>query len=254
MRRRLGEPDVARDDGPVDLVAEVLLELRGDVQRQRVARVVHRAQQPLDLERGIEVRAHLLHRLHEVRQAFERVVLALHRDQHAVRGAQAVQREQRQRRRAIEQDEVVVAGHLADRRLHLRQRLGERVLEARFALGQLDELDLGAGELAVRGHEVEAAGRRHDAHVRDLPLAEQHLVDGRVEGALVDARAGRRVALRVEVHEEHAAVHRDETGREVDRGRRLADAALLVRNRDDSRGGHEASPRLAADAASRTPS
>ena len=62
------------------------------------------------------MRAHLLHRLHEIGQSFERVVLALHRDQHRVGRAQAVQRQQRQRRRAVEQDEVVVGRDFADRR------------------------------------------------------------------------------------------------------------------------------------------
>ena len=147
-------------DRPIELVAEMLLELGGDVERERVARVVHRAQQALDLEPRVQVRAHFLHRLHEVGQSFERVVLALHRDQHRVRRAEAVEREQRQRRRAIEQDEVVVGRDRRDRRSHLLQRLGERVLQPRLALGQVDELDFGAGELAVRRHEVEAAGRR----------------------------------------------------------------------------------------------
>ena len=63
---------------------------------------------PLDLEPRIEVRAHFLHRLHEIGQPLERVVLALHRNQHRVGRAQAVQREQRQRRRTIEQDEIVI--------------------------------------------------------------------------------------------------------------------------------------------------
>ena len=113
------------------------------------------------------MRAHLLDRLHEIGESFERVVLALHRDQHRVRGAEAVQRQERQRRRAVEQDEIVVGCDLRDRRAHLPQRFGERVLESHLALGQLDQLDLGAGELAIRGHEIEAAGRRGDAHVGD---------------------------------------------------------------------------------------
>ena len=52
---------------------------------------------------------HLLDRVDEVRQPFEREVLALHRDHHAVRGAQAVERQQRQCRRAVDQHEIVVA-------------------------------------------------------------------------------------------------------------------------------------------------
>ena len=58
--------------------------------------------------------------------------------------------------------------------------------------------------------------------------------------ALVDARAGGRVALRIEIDEQHAPLHRGEARREIDRRRRLADAALLVRDRDDAR--HRAAP------------
>ena len=152
----------------IDLVAEVLLQLGGDLLRERVARVVHRAQQPFDLERGIQMRAHFLHRLHEVGKAFERVVLALHRDHHGVRRAEAVDREQVQRRRAVEQDEVVF-GRRFPRALSFKPRL---------ALVEIDELDFGAGELAIRRHEIEVAGRRAHAHARrSSSLAEQHLVD-----------------------------------------------------------------------------
>ena len=181
------------------------------------------------------MRAHLLQRLDQVGQAFERVVLALHRDQHRVRRAQAVEREQRQRRRTVEQDEVVVRCHFADRGLHLRQRFGQRVLQPRFAFGQVDQLDLRAGQFAIRGHEVEAAGRRRHAHVRDAALAQQHLVHGGVEAALVEPGTRRGIALRIEVDQQHAPLHRDQARGEVDRGGRLADAALLVGHCDDAR-------------------
>jgi hypothetical protein len=235
VRGRLGEPHVARDHRAEQLVAEVLLELGRDVLRERVARVVHRAQQALDLEPRIEVRAHLLEGLQQVRQAFERVILALHRDEHRIGGAQSVQRQEAERRRAVEQDEVVVGSDFRDRRLHLPERVGERVLEPRLPLRQVDELDLGAGQVAIRRHEVEPGRGRRDAHVGDLLLAEQHLVDRVLQRALVDAGAGGRVALRIEVHDEHAALHRDEAGGEVHRRRRLADPALLVGDREDAR-------------------
>jgi len=105
VRRGLGEPDVARHDCAVKRGAEVLFELRRHVLPEGVSRVVHGAQQPFDLEPRIEVRADLADRLHEIRQPFERVILALHRDQHRIGGAEPVQRQQGQRRRAVEQNE-----------------------------------------------------------------------------------------------------------------------------------------------------
>src|SRR5581483_5671274 len=118
---------------------------------------------------------------------------------------------------------------------HLPQCLGERLAKPRLALRQVDQLDLGARKLAVRRHEVVAAAFRAQPHVADLRLAEQHLIDGSLARALVDAGARRGVALRVEVDHQDAALHRDEPGGEVDGGRRLADATLLVRDRDDPR-------------------
>ena len=47
---------------------------------------------------------------------------------------------------------------------------------------------------------------------------------------------GGRIRLRVEVHDESALAGLGQTGREVDRGRRLSDAALLIRDRVDASG------------------
>src|SRR5512138_4004647 len=66
VARRLGKAHVARHKGAIDLVAEVLLELLRHVLRERVPRVVHRAQQAGDFELGIEVRAYPLDRGDEV--------------------------------------------------------------------------------------------------------------------------------------------------------------------------------------------
>jgi hypothetical protein len=62
----------------------------------------------------------------------------------------------------------------------------------------------------------------------------QNLVDRRQRFALDDAAAGRRVALRIEIDQQHALTDLGETGREIDSRRRLADAALLVGYREYS--------------------
>ena len=55
---------------------------------KRVARIEHGTQQPGDFEARIQVRAHPLDRADQVREPLQRVVLALHRDQHLLGGAQ----------------------------------------------------------------------------------------------------------------------------------------------------------------------
>ena len=44
----------------------MLLQIRGHVEGQRIARIVHRAQQALDFELWIQMRAHASDRLHQI--------------------------------------------------------------------------------------------------------------------------------------------------------------------------------------------
>ena len=105
--RRLGQPHVARNDRAEHLVAEMLDQLRRDFVREVVPRVEHRAQDALELELRIHRALICSMVLDQRRKPFERVVLALHRDQHAVGRNQRVHREHVQRRRAVDQDDVV---------------------------------------------------------------------------------------------------------------------------------------------------
>src|SRR2546426_3689739 len=99
------------------------------------------------------MRAHPLDRAHEVRQPLERVVLALHRDQHALCCSERVDGEQAEGRRAIDENEVVVAHDAL-----------ERDLEPRLARLQFDQLDFRPRELAIGGHQVVATARTEYAY------------------------------------------------------------------------------------------
>ena len=73
--------------------------------------------------------------------------------------------------------------------------------------------------------------------VADVHLAvHQHVVDGQVQLVRVGAEAGGQRALRVEVHQQHAAAVFGERGGKVDGGGGLAHPALLVDHGDDARG------------------
>ncbi|KAG0759602.1 hypothetical protein G6F57_016170 [Rhizopus arrhizus] len=161
----------------------------------------------------------------QIGQAFQREVLALHRDDDAVGGGQSVERQQGQRRRAIDQHEIVLAGNGVQRGLQLA-----------FALVHLHKIDLGAGQLAVGGQDVIAAGFRLHAGLLDGGLADQHLVQVRFQRILVDAATHRGVALRVQVHQQHALIVRGKARRQIDGGRRLAHTTLLVGDAEDAGG------------------
>src|SRR6266581_2705285 len=91
------------------------------------ARVVERRQQSEHFQFRIEPSLHGLDDLEKRGDAFECVVLRLHRDDHAVRRDERIEREQSQGRRAVDQDvcvalddvlaELVTQGHLASDRV-----------------------------------------------------------------------------------------------------------------------------------------
>ena len=91
---------------------------------------------------GIERAAHAAQRGDEIGEAFEREVLAVERNQHGVGGDERVERQQPERRRRVDEDEVEVDRAAASRSVRRRR--------SRF--GSEHELDFGAGELPIGGN------------------------------------------------------------------------------------------------------
>ena len=87
----------------------------------------------------------------------------------------------------------------------------------------------------------------HDRVAQRL-LAGEHVVGRETAAAPVDAEAGRGVALRIEIDDQHVLADRGERGAEIDRGRGFADAALLVGDRQDARRPRDADARTGAAA------
>ena len=83
---------------------------RADLLAEVRALVVHRQQHAVDVERRVERGAHAAQRDDEVGEAFEREVLAVQRDEHGVGGDEGVEREQAERRRAVDEDVVEAVG------------------------------------------------------------------------------------------------------------------------------------------------
>src|SRR5204863_169919 len=71
--------------------------------------VIHGEDDPFDLQPRIERVAHALNGGEQLRDPFERKVLALHRHQDRVGGAQTIDGEESERWRQVDEDVVVVA-------------------------------------------------------------------------------------------------------------------------------------------------
>src|SRR5690606_40319810 len=112
------------------------LDLSGDLLLQCDARVKHDPQQADQMKIGIDVAIHPLDGIHQVGKPFQGEVLALHGDDDPGRSRQAVERQQRERWRAVDEYEIVLMPHAVDRELqtgfpivHLHKRSEEHTSE-----------------------------------------------------------------------------------------------------------------------------
>ncbi len=168
----------------------------------------------------MEQRAHVLHRLEHLLDAHQREVIAGHGDHHAVDVDQRVLVEQRERRGAVEDDDVIPV-----------DRVPETLTEHTMSVGALHQVDLGGRQHLVGREDVEV--RSHgDGGLLDGYALDEHVIE-RLLAA--DPERSADVALPVDVHEEDLLALLREAGREVHGGRRLPGAALVVEHRDAPR-------------------
>ncbi len=236
MARRLADVDVARDHGLEDGLVEVAADLVGHLVGQVELGVVHRQDDPADLEPVVVPGLGLPGQVDDLREPFHREVFALDRDVDLGRRPERRPGELAERGGAVEEDEVEVrqlaVELLAERRgpLAVRGREGVGVGQALRA-GQDEELGLRRSRRPSR----RAAGRRPAgaaaAGSTPSPLVALHWGSMSMTSAVRPALA--------------------RPGGEVDRGGRLAHPALLVGHADDL--GHVRKPpcSLVADASRR---
>ena len=165
-----------------------------------------------------------VHGVEQLAQSLERVVLALEGYQQRVRGRQHVERDEPERRRAVDEDEVVL---VADR-LH-------RVSHPLLPLRRVDELYLGTRQIRRGGHDIQVLKLDSpQAGAPDVSRSDEDVVGRALEGATLDAGSTRRISLRIAVDQQGASLGDGEAGGEVYGGGGLPHPALLVGDRDDS--------------------
>jgi hypothetical protein len=103
------------------------------------------------------------------------------------------------------------------------------VLKSTFATFHADQLHFGTGQVSRRRHQPKAIDLGVLNDLVEWGVTDDGGVCRRVNGAAIDAEPTRRVALRIEVNDEHALTGKRKVGGEVDDRSGLADAALLVR-------------------------
>src|ERR1051325_10978105 len=223
VARALAQAHVARDDGVKQQLGKMLADLVGDLVREVVPDIEHREQDAFEMEAGVQLALDELDRLEERREPFERVVLALQRHEDGIGRGERVQREQAERRRTVEQYEIEFLLYAL-----------KNFSQARFALFERDQLDLGAGQIARRRRDEKERQLGLPQNVRQRRLADQRMIKTLpgAAGAL-KAETRRAVPLRVDIDQERALFRDRKRGGEINGGGRLADAALLIGDGDD---------------------
>ncbi|CAN4028075.1 RNA polymerase sigma factor sigM, partial [Dysosmobacter welbionis] len=144
---RLAEAHVPGDHSGIDLAGEVVLHFLRHLQGQIGPPVKHGQQHAVQFQPGIQGPADDPHRVHQVTEALQSVVFALHRHQDGVRGAEGVQRQQFQRGGAVDEQEVVAIFYLV-----------QRVPQKEFPALHADQFDPGAGQRLVGGENIAVFG------------------------------------------------------------------------------------------------
>ena len=108
MTWRFGKTDISWNYRSEYLSAEETSQVSGNLARERGALVIHGEQKTFNGERGIQRAANAHQRVHQFGNAFERVIFALDRNKNGVACDQRVERKKVQRRRAINDNILVI--------------------------------------------------------------------------------------------------------------------------------------------------
>src|SRR6266576_3608531 len=103
------QANISRDDVLEHLRSEVFSRVFGDLSREVETRVVHGEKHAIDSEFLVCAVLNAVHSVQQLRQAFECVVLALKRNEESISCHEHVNRDEAERRRAIDDDVVVVS-------------------------------------------------------------------------------------------------------------------------------------------------
>src|SRR5690606_5917489 len=187
---------------------------------QPIAPVEHRQHDADDPELGVEALLNLLDRLQELAQPFERKELALQRHHQRVVRRQRVQRQQTQRRWAINETDVVAAV------------TAQPIPQPGGAPFHADQFDFRSAKINSGRDKIQPGdGCRNNALI-ERRLIDQQVIAGEIALRGTNAQSSRRVSLRIEVDEKRFPPRRRHGRRDIDGRGGLSHPAFLIGYRD----------------------
>jgi hypothetical protein len=138
MTWRFSQSHIARNRCLEDETAVKTPKIGRYGRRQVSPLVIHRQQEPLDFQKRIHGTPESGQSVEKLGDPFKGVILALDGNEERVSGCQGVKRKEVQRRRAVEENKIVVI-------LYGRKGLPQENLSAAY----LDEFNFGTGKISV---------------------------------------------------------------------------------------------------------
>ena len=180
VRRCLGDADVARNRRAEYQLAIVGAHVGLDLLAQGHATIDHGQDDPGNMQLGVEPFLHAFDRIAERADALERQELRLQRNDHGIDRDQGVEGDQTERRRTIDQNRGPALADLATwTRSRVSRRAVQGIIETMLAALDIDQLDLGTGQLNGSGHDIEAGDLRGTHAISQRVQTQQELVGTR---------------------------------------------------------------------------
>ena len=168
--------------------------------------------------------AHLFDHADDFDQAFQSIILTLDRRQDFIGRGQCVGHENPERRRTIDQDKVESSVGPQDR---------QGLSEPGQMIFHAGDFDFSASQIKIGWDEEQPFQTRREDFLHDRFVAHQRIVKT-LPFQFLHAEGTGGVALRVEIDQKNALSLRGQGGAQIDRGRGLTDASLLIGDGNDS--------------------
>lgn len=223
MAGRFGQANVSRNHGLEDLRTEKAAKIGRNLAGKRGALVVHRQDDAFDFEFRIQIAANTHEGVEKLGNAFESQVFALDGDEDGVACGERIQREEIERGRAIENQEIILGF----------QRL-DGLLELKFAIFEFHHLDRGARQVFIGGKQFEVFERGFLDNRGGGFREQDDVIEGVAGGISGKAEAGRGIGLGIAIEQEGFQAFGGEGSGQIDCGGCFANPAFLVGDSDDS--------------------
>ena len=168
--RSLRELDVTLNNGSEHQFLEMPLHLVINLVGQTQAAVIHRKEKTFNFQSGIQPLLNHAYGVEQLADTFQSEIFALHGNDYRIGRRKGIHRNETERGRAVDDDEIVVG---LDGFEHLPRLV--------FTLFELHKLDVGTGKIDIRRHDIKVVDFRGVYSLTDILKTYHGFVDRTID-------------------------------------------------------------------------